>query len=111
MYLIAVDFEQTSCVYVVVGRGSGVALQILILLKFLKIAERRRFLLRRRRVIYKQHVMVIGRNKRSVKRSVVNIVRCTVAHCCENVAFLIKKFNLPMRVFSFKFLNCAMRHN
>ena len=67
------------------------ALQILILLNYTNIAEV--FPLRRRRVMYRLHVMVIGRNNRPVKRSVV-IVRCTVAHCCQNIVSLIKTFNL-----------------
>ena len=95
MYLIVVDFEQL-CVYVGgerwVGRGF---LQILILLNFLNTAERRNFLLRRRRVTYRQHVTLIRRNIRPVERSIV-VVRYTAAHCCENIVSLIKKFNLPM---------------
>ena len=82
---------------------SDVALHILILINFLNIAERRSFL-------YRQHVMVIARNKRPVERSVV-VIRRTVAHCCESIALLIKKFNLSMGVFSLKFRNYAMRHN
>ena len=46
-------------------------------------------------------LLVIGRNKRPVERT-VEVVRLTVAHCCENIASLIKKFNLPMRVLSSK---------
>ena len=90
--------------------GSGVALQILILLNFMNIAERRSFSATSQAsdVLYRQHIIVIGRNKRPVERIVV-VVRCTVAHCCENIASLIKKSNLPMRVFTLKFFNCAMR--
>ena len=91
---------------------SGVALHILILINFLNIAERRSFSVTSQAsdVLYRQHVMVIGRNKRPVERSVVAIRR-TVARCCENIALLIKKFNLSMGVLSLKFHNCAMRHN
>ena len=91
--------------------GSGVASHILILLNFMNIAKRRSFLPRRRRTRYcRQHTMVIGRNKRPVERT-VEVVRLTVAHCCENIASLIKKFNRPMRALSLKFRNCATRHN
>ena len=59
------------CLLYVGGEGrSGVALLILlIVLNFMKIAEV--FLLRCRRVMYRQHDMVIGRNNRPVERSVV----------------------------------------
>ena len=98
--------------FMLVGEeGSGVALQFLILLNFINIAERRSFsAIRRRRVMYRHHVMVMGRNKRPVERSVV-ILRRTAAHCCENIVSLITKFNLPTAVLSLKFLNSAMRHN
>ena len=59
---------------------------------------------------YRQHVMVNGRNKRPVECT-VEVVRRTVAHCCENIASLIKKFNLLMRVLSLNFRNCALRYN
>ena len=51
--------------FVLVGEGgSGVALEILILLNFINIAERQSLsAIRRRRVMHRQHVMVIGRNK------------------------------------------------
>ena len=92
MYLIVVDFERV-CVYVGGGRWVGRCfLQMLILLNFINIAK---LLLRRGQVTYRQQVMVIRRNKRPVERSVV-VARCTVSHCCENIASLIKKFNLPM---------------
>ena len=80
------------------------ALKILILLNLCTSPNAEVFLLRRRPVKNRQHVMVIKRNKRPVERSFV-IVRCTDAHYCENIASLIKKFNLPMEVFSLKFLN------
>ena len=93
-------------------RRSGVASHILILLNFMNIAKRRSFTATSQAsdVLYRQHVMVIGRNKRPVERTVV-VVRRTAAHCCENIASLIKKFNLPIRVLSLKFRNCTMRHN
>ena len=86
--------------------GSDVASHILILLNFMNIAKRRHFSATSQAsdVLYRQHVMVIGRNKRPVERTVA-VVRRTVAHCCDNIASLIKKFNLPMRVLSFKFCN------
>ena len=55
------------------------ASHILILLNFMNIANAEVFLLRRRRMMYcRQHVMVIGRNKRPVERT-VEVVRLTVA--------------------------------
>ena len=93
--------------------GSGMASRILILLNFM-IAKRRNFSATSQAndVLHRQHVMVIGRNKRHVERTVVVVgLRRTVAHCCENIVSMIKMFNLPMRVLSFKFCNCAMRHN
>ena len=91
---------------------SSVALHILILINLLNIAERRSFSVTSQAsdVLYRQHVTVIGRNKRPVERSVV-VIRRTAARCCKNIAFLIKKFNLSMRVFSLKFRDFAMRHN
>ena len=78
-----------------VGEGGfGVASHILILLNFMNIAKRRSFSATSQAsdVLYGLHVMVIGRNKRPVERTVV-VVRRTAAHCCENIASLIKKFN------------------
>ena len=88
------------------------ALHILILLNLMNIAKRRNFFATSQAsdVLYRQHVVVIGWNKRPVERTVV-VVRRVVAHCCENIASLIKKFNLPMGVLSFKYRNCAMRHS
>ena len=97
----------------VVGEGgSGVASHILILLNLMNIAKRRNFPATSQAsdVLCRQHVTVIGRNKRPVERT-VEVVRRTAVHCCENIASLVKKFNLQMRVLSFKFRNCAMRHN
>ena len=94
-------------------RGSGVASHILILLNFMNIAKRRNFSATSQAsdVLYRQQVMVIGRNKRHVERTVVVVgLRRTVAHLCENIASLIEKFNLPMRVLSLKVRNCAMRY-
>ena len=92
--------------------GPGVASHILMLLNFMNIAKRRNFSATSQAsdALYRQHVVVIGRNKRHVERTVVVAPR-TVEHCCENIASLIKKSSLPMRVFSFKFRNCAMQHN
>ena len=92
--------------------GSGVASHILKLLNFIYIAKSRSFTATSQAsdVLYRQHVTVIGRNKRPVERTVV-AVRRTVTHCCKNIASLIKKFNLPRRVLSLKFRNCVMRHN
>ena len=90
------------------------ASHILILLNFMNIAKRRNFSATSQAsdVLYRQHVMVIGKNKRHIERTVVVVgLRRTVAHCCKNIVSLIKMFNLPMRVLSFKFRNCAMRHN
>ena len=73
------------------GEGrSGVVLQILMLLNFMNIAKRQSVSASPKRVMYRQHAIVIGRKKSPVECSVV-IVRCTVAHCCENIASLIKK--------------------
>ena len=91
---------------------SGVALHIRILINFLNVAERRSFSVSSQAsdVLYRQHVTHIRRIKGPVERSFV-VIRRIVARCCENIAFLIKKFNLSMGVFSLKFRNCAMRHN
>ena len=88
------------------------ASHILTLLNFMNIAKRRSFTATSQAsdVLHRQHIMAIGRNKRHVERTVV-VVRRTVALCSENIASLIIKFNLPMRVLSLKFRNCAMRHN
>ena len=80
--------------------GSGVASHILILLNFMNIAKRRSFsATSQARDV--QHVMAIGRNKRPVERTVV-VLRRTVAHCSGNIASLIRKVNLPMRVFQWR---------
>ena len=90
------------------GEGrSGTVLQILMLLNFINIAKRLSFSASAKRVMYRQHAMVIRRNKSPVECSVV-IVRCTLLqkHC-----FFDQKVNLPMGVLSLKFLNRTMRHN
>ena len=71
------------------------ASHILILLNFMNIAQRRYFFATSQasNALYRQHVIIIGRNKRPVERTVV-VARRIVAHCCENIASLIKKFNL-----------------
>ena len=53
--------------------GSVVASHILILLNFLNIAKRRYFFATSQasNALYRQHVVIIGRNKRPVKRPVV----------------------------------------
>ena len=106
MYVIVIYFEQL-CWW---GKGSGAASHILILLNFMNIAKRRSFSATSQAsdALYRQHVTVIERNKRPVERTIA-VVRRTVAHCCENIASLMKKFNLPMRALSLKFPNCAMR--
>ena len=73
-------------------------LQILILLNFVNIAKRQSFSASPKRVMYRQHAMVIGTNKSPVECSVV-IVRCTVAHCCKNIASLIKKLTYRWEYF------------
>ena len=90
----------------VVGkRGSDVALQILKLSNFINVTEV--FLFCRSRAMCGQHIMVIGRNKLPVERSAA-LSRCTLL---QKHRFFDQKFNLPMGVFSLKFLNCVIRHN
>ena len=61
------------------------------------------FLLCCRQVMYRQRDMVIGRNKRSVELYCYSTMH--VCNLLRENRFFNQKFNLPMGVFSLKFLN------
>ena len=97
--------------------GTGVALLVLLLLivsNFINIAKRRSFsaILQASDVAYRQHDMVIGRNKRPVERFVVT-ARCTFVQCTllRKNRFFDQKVQPTDGSIFLKTPNCAMRHN